>query len=631
MKAIDICADYVEAHYNYALLLESDAINDYENAKKHYEISLGLDSNFPDAFVGLGNLLMNIYQDFHQAKDLFERAIKIDPNKVQALIGLGASLMSEYFKDFTTAKIHLKHAINIDPSRASAYINLGGVYLIERDYELAEDCIEKALELEPKNGMAQNNLMSLLKNGLITNRNRAISIYKTILSEDPQNYVVMHNLAVLYSENNDYKSAISILEKELEVISDNESIHEDIANLKLRESDFSGARYHYEMVLKINPQNITALKMLALLEMEVFKKMNKASEYIEHAYTLEPDNEDIASIRSAINKCLCYWKDEINNADDFDAHLNTANFLQTWNDIDGAIEHCEKALKINPNHVDVHLQLGSLLKQKKHYKEALEQINKALQINPNHSGAHNNLALLLKSDYFKDYDEAKKHFETSLVIEPNASTYCNLAVLLESEHFRNNIAARDCYEKALELEPENEKINYNFANFLCLTDLNDKDLAIKYYEKALDIKPDFIEAHLNYAKYLVFVKQYRKARIHFEKVLDINPNDAETYYELACILIFSEIKEYDTGKDYLKEALKLKHDFENAHYVLAVLLINNYNQYIEAKEHLDIVLKINPSNIEAHKTMAILLSSSIFNDHEGAIKHLDKVKKLNRD
>ena len=95
------------------------------------------------------------------------------------------------------------------------YIKRGDIYLGQNKYNLAILAYKKALELDPQNLHAPNNLGDVyLGQGKY---DLAVSAYKGMLKLDPQNVYALNNLGALYYIQEKYNLAISMYKKALEL------------------------------------------------------------------------------------------------------------------------------------------------------------------------------------------------------------------------------------------------------------------------------------------------------------------------------------------------------------------------------------------------------------------------------
>ena len=142
------------------------------------------------------------------------------------------------------------------------------------------------------------------------------------------------------------------------------------------------------------------------------------------------------------------------------AHKELGNALEQQGNLDKAILHYSKALKINPNYAEAHNNLGYILACQKHYKEAIEHYTEAIRIKPSYTEAHNNLGTALLHQ--GNEKEAIVHYNEALKYNPKyAGTYYNLGkVYINQNKIEIGI---QFYKKALKLNPEMTQVLYNLS------------------------------------------------------------------------------------------------------------------------------------------------------------------------
>jgi len=139
------------------------------------------------------------------------------------------------------------------------------------------------------------------------------------------------------------------------------------------------------------------------------------------------------------------------------AHYNVAALLLRRGQVDEAISHYEKALKIQSDdrethyhlsHALLHASLGSALAQKGRLAEALTHYRKAVELRDDFADAHSNLASLLARR--GETAEAIVHYEKAISLPPeDAPSHISLARLLLQLGRKDEAVAH--YRRALEL------------------------------------------------------------------------------------------------------------------------------------------------------------------------------------
>ncbi len=183
------------------------------------------------------------------------------------------------------------------------------------------------------------------------------------------------------------------------------------------------------------------------------------------------------------------------------AHYNVAAELEKLGQIEQAVEHYKKVVRIKPDHGDTNFQLGSLLSR---------------------------LGRL---------EEAQKYLSIDIKLRPgNVNSFINLGNALLRQ--RKTEQAIECYQYALKLEPENSLAHNNLG--FCFAKQNEHETAVAHFRKALDSNPDSLEAHVNIARSLSQMNRKKQAARHYRETLRLDPDHIEALNNLAWIAATSE-------------------------------------------------------------------------------------------
>jgi len=142
------------------------------------------------------------------------------------------------------------------------------------------------------------------------------------------------------------------------------------------------------------------------------------------------------------------------------AEANLANELVHDGDYNGAIEHANRAVELDPEYADAQNCLGYALLQSGQLDAALTHLREAVKIKPSFASAHNNLgsALLQKAQL----SEAIEQFQAATDDDPTmADAQNNLAAALVRAG--NSSGAANHYETALKLAPDHLGARNNYA------------------------------------------------------------------------------------------------------------------------------------------------------------------------
>jgi tetratricopeptide (TPR) repeat protein len=133
-----------------------------------------------------------------------------------------------------------------------------------------------------------------------------------------------------------------------------------------------------------------------------------------------------------------------------ETHNNLTYALLRKGDPDAAIAEARVALNFQPNNTDIHVVLGMALMTKALLDEAIAQFSKALEIRPNYSNAHYNLAVALAEK--GETVDAIAHYEKAIEAQPDLfQALTNLAWIFASSSdttIRNGPKAVELAEEA---------------------------------------------------------------------------------------------------------------------------------------------------------------------------------------
>jgi tetratricopeptide (TPR) repeat protein len=170
--------------------------------------------------------------------------------------------------------------------------------------------------------------------------------------------------------------------------------------------------------------------------------------------------------------------------DFWDADYNLGTALLGKGQVDEAIFHCEKAVRMQPNDPDAQVAFANALLQKRRIDDAIVHYQKAVAIRPDYFLARYGLghALLEKGNL----DAAIEHSRAALLIQPNnADCHTVLAVALDEKG--QSADAIQHYEKALEISPQSISALNNLAWLLATSSnplLRNGAMAIQLAERA---------------------------------------------------------------------------------------------------------------------------------------------------
>ncbi|MBT22208.1 hypothetical protein CMK17_20040 [Candidatus Poribacteria bacterium] len=156
-----------------------------------------------------------------------------------------------------------------------------------------------------------------------------------------------------------------------------------------REGNLDYAKYVYQHVLGIDPQNADALHLLGV---SVYQ-----SEQYDIAINLITQAIQIDSTKPLF-------------------FTNLGNAFQKQGKLEQSTQAYQKAIQIQPDYAEAYFNLGNSLREQGKLKESTQALQKAVQIQPDYADAHFNLAmlLLLQGQFVEGWEKYEWRWDSSL-------------------------------------------------------------------------------------------------------------------------------------------------------------------------------------------------------------------------
>jgi DNA-binding winged helix-turn-helix (wHTH) protein/TolB-like protein/tetratricopeptide (TPR) repeat protein len=155
-----------------------------------FEQAVTLDPQFAEAFAGLGDAYVGLYdygirpadECIPKARAALDRSILIRPESAEAFSTLSA-IQFLYDRDFPAAERSIKRSIELDPNYATARLRYGWYLTMFDRFDEARNELDAARKLDPTSAIVQTNTGYL---ALAENRdNEAETIFNTVKESNP--------------------------------------------------------------------------------------------------------------------------------------------------------------------------------------------------------------------------------------------------------------------------------------------------------------------------------------------------------------------------------------------------------------------------------------------------------------
>lgn len=231
-------------------------------------------------FCALGDNFM-LKNEYRMAVKEYLISLMIDKTNTHAL--KGASKAYKNLKEYDKAIKHLKSARNIYGFDSEIYYELGLNYLLNADNLNAQKNFIRTIKLAPENKNAQIKLA--LTHELSGEDDMAELVYSTIIEKHPCYIPAMSNLASLYIEKEDYRKAVPLFKKILQINPDYYRAYLGLGICFDKLGRLTSAVRFYKKYISIKPNSDVA-KSLAGRIYEIYSKKKK------------PDNNKLKLVES---------------------------------------------------------------------------------------------------------------------------------------------------------------------------------------------------------------------------------------------------------------------------------------------------------------------------------------------
>ena len=349
------------------------------------------------------------------AETICRKAVQRNPKDVNMLGLLGAVLIKR--RCFAEAEQVLKQAIAGAPTFAKPHEDLGHVLLELGRYDEAVKILKKAVRLDPKLELAHFNLGKALAS--VGKGEEADTAFEASFELSPERKTLA------------------------------------LAARHHKEGRIDEAEQLYRQVLKSNPNNVDALRMLAMVAATA-KRYDDAERLLRRAMTIAPDF--------------------------LTAVVDLGRILKEQDRFEEAIDCFKRAIGINPNNPHTHYLLASTYSPAALNYKAVEEYKRTLELSPDHPGALLGLGNALKT--IGRQTAAIKAYQDCIRVKPdNGEIYWSLANLKTyrfSDEQVEEMEARVNHGAAL---ADQSEVNFLFALGKACDDRQDYEKAWHYYER----------------------------------------------------------------------------------------------------------------------------------------------------
>jgi len=270
-----------------------------------------------------------------------------------------------------------------------------------------------------------------IKNHGAGNLSEAETIYREILSKDPNNPEALNLLGVLADQAGQKETAINLIKKAIDFKPGFSNAYNNLGFTLQSLGRLDEATENYQKAISFNP------------------------ELVEAYYNLGNTLKESGNVNESVNS---YKKAIALKPDYIQAYCNLGNLLSELGILDEALLTFQNAVKIKNNDADILYNYGNLLKKFGRIDEAIFHYNKVLSARPkfleayvNLGNAHHDLGNLKK---------ALSNYHQALTIQPDyAEILLNIGIILLEQGYTSDAVTK--YKEALDLKPDSDECYLN--------------------------------------------------------------------------------------------------------------------------------------------------------------------------
>jgi tetratricopeptide (TPR) repeat protein len=200
--------------------------------------------------VMLGQLLMQQKKDLAGAEAEFKQASVLDKKNSEAMVRLGEAQSARGAMD-EALQTYLEGS-KINPKEIAFYLHAGSIYENKQDWERAKQQYQKALEIQPDNPLASNNLAYvMLEQG--GNVDVAFAMAQTARRLLPDNPNSADTLGWAFYHKHVYTSAINMFKEAVKGDPNNALFNYHLGLAYAKNGQAALAKQQLDRVLKLNP------------------------------------------------------------------------------------------------------------------------------------------------------------------------------------------------------------------------------------------------------------------------------------------------------------------------------------------------------------------------------------------
>lgn len=489
-------------------------------------------------------------------------------------------------------------AVVKDPTNDAAWFELAKIYGDQNNYIKAQECIDKAIDLQETNVWYRLLQMKIFE--ISAQYKEMLQSATELVKLKPDNPEFLFELANAQLINEQNNEAIKTLDKVEDIVGVIEEVSMQKQQLYLADKQYDKAAFEIEKLIENNPSESS--RYLAMIA-EIYNKAgdsDKAAEYYERIVTADPANPYVhisladfyrnkGQSDKSYKELEAGFANAMLDADTklrilFAYYTSSEMFTSKSEEVENLVDIIQQA---NPDNARVIALRGEFLLNSKNYSEARKMFEVALQSDSsNYNIWEGLLQAVLGAQEVKALENYSARTIELFPFQPLPYLFSGMALnqqkngaeaikrlnsglklvvnndILKSEFYsqlgdayntnQEFTNSDDSYEKALKISPDNSNLLNNYAYYLSLRNAN-LEKAATMAKKAVDLDPENPANVDTYGWVLYKSGRFEESKIWIEKAIKLtNESDPDLLEHYGDVLF----KLGDSGKavEYWKKA-----------------------------------------------------------------------------
>ena len=447
--------------------------------------------------------ISKLINNFEMSVYAYTRALEIDDINSELLVC--RAIAFKHLDRYGEALCDLDKSLKLEPELHSAWRMRGDILCRLRRYEEAISSYEHLSKPESDSLIAS--VWSELGNEQLNSGQHlsALSFYNRSLQIKRDTALVWLHRSIALKHINQYEDALASLNFALELEPENHHIWCNRSNILLNLKRYQDALECSQTAAETLPTCPNCWLVRGAILANGFQSYVEALAAFERCLTFQPDNEDAQRNKKSVLQKLGFSDLEtdqefLSQNHDLNDPQNCIVFairLKLQNDLPGALQAVEYALKLNPQDYKIWREKGNILWQLESFQESFDAHSKAIELNPDdfqlYIMAGNSLLNMQK------YQEALDVFEKVLQLTHGQSWQAWAGKGLAFLHCGDFDTAIAIYKEGqckISARNSDYLINYSMLSYhqgLAFSTMASWENAENFFQKALKYLPDELD------------------------------------------------------------------------------------------------------------------------------------------